>query len=87
MSKFMIHSTHTDEECSKALREFWKNNPKLLEETFFGCLGGDHSGWTIVEASSESEARNKLQNLQLSEIHVVKVDKFTPGQLKFVHEV
>lgn len=87
MPKFMLHTKHTDEQCLQALREFFKISPQLLNETHYGCLGGEHSGWVVVEAKDEKEARSKLPNLKFSEMSVVKVDKFTPGQLKLVHEL
>lgn len=87
MAKYMIQSKHTKGECVQAVNEILKKNPKLLEETHFGCMGGDHTGWVIVEANNESEARNKIPSSLRSKVHVVKVVKFTPGQIKFIHEV
>ncbi len=87
MSKFMIYTKHTHEECQQALEEFWKKNPQLLNETHFGCLGGEHASWIVVDANNESDARKKLPPLKFSEIHVVQVAKFTPGQLKLIHEL
>ncbi len=87
MSKYMIQASHTDAECLKALKEIVAKDPRLLKNTHFGCMGGDHKGWMVLEAKDETAARNKLPKLMHSNINVVKVDKFTPGQIRLIHEV
>jgi len=86
MAKYMIESPHTEEECLKALDETLAKGSDLLAKFEWGCMAGEHTDWTIVEAGSESAARNMLPTFVRSKARVIKVSKFTPEQIKSFHE-
>jgi hypothetical protein len=86
MAKYMIESPHTEEECLQALDETLGKGSDLLAKFDWGCMAGEHTGWAIVEAGSESAARNMIPTFVRSRARVVKVDKFTPQQIKSFHE-
>ncbi len=86
MAKYMIESPHTEEGCQSALDEVLAIGPELLAKFDWGCMSGDHTGWAILEAASESAARNMLPAAQRINARVVKVSKFTPEQVRAAHK-
>lgn len=86
MAKYMLESPHTEEECLQALDETLAKGSDLLAKFDWGCMAGEHTGWAVVEAESESDARNIIPTFLRSKAHVVKVDKFTPQQIKSAHK-
>ena len=86
MPEYLIESPHTKEDCLQALDELKDTDPRLLNETWFGCVGGDHTGYSTVAATSESEARSRLPGFLRSKARVVEVSKFTPQQIESFHK-
>jgi len=87
MPEFMIEAPHTTEECLQTLDTMETEEPKLLEESWFGCMAGDHTSYATVEASSESEARSMLPDFLQDKARVVEVTKITPEQIKSFHQM
>jgi hypothetical protein len=87
MARYLIESPHTTEECLRALDEILAGGPGALAKYDFGCMSGDHTGYCIVEAGSESDARNAVPSFLRSKTRIVKVDKFTPEQIKSFHQM
>ena len=54
MEKYFIESKHTQEECLRALDEILAKGPDALSKVEWGCMAGDHTGYSIVEARSDS---------------------------------
>lgn len=87
MARYLIESPHTTEECLRALDEILVRGPGALAKYDFGCMSGDHTGYCIVEAGSESEAKETVPTFLRGKARIVKVDKFTPEQIKTFHEM
>ena len=87
MARYLIESPHTTEECLSALDEILVRGPGALAKYDFGCMSGDHTGYVIVEAGSESEARENVPSFLRGKARIVKVDKFTPEQIKSFHQM
>jgi hypothetical protein len=87
MARYLIESPHTTEECLRALDEILVRGPGALAMYDFGCMSGDHTGYVIVEAGSEPEARENVPPFLRGKAYVVKVDKFTPEQIKSFHQM
>lgn len=86
MPRFMLVTEHTDKDCLQALDDMVAQNAKLLDLTWFGCKSGDHTGFAIVDAGSENEAREQLPKSLRAKTKVVKVDKFTPAEVQAYHK-
>ncbi|MBI5419051.1 MAG: hypothetical protein HZA60_03085 [Deltaproteobacteria bacterium] len=87
MARYLIESPHTKEECLQALDEILARGPGELAKYDFGCMSGDHTGYVIVEVGSESEARGLVPSFLRGKARIVKLDKFTPEQIKSFHEM
>jgi hypothetical protein len=86
MEKYFVQSPHTPKECLRALDEILANGPGNLAKYEWGCMAGDHTGYAIVEARSESEAKETIPAFLRGKARVVKVDKFTPDQIREFHK-
>jgi hypothetical protein len=84
---YLIESPHTKEECLQALDDVLARGPEFLSKFEWGCMSGDHTGWAVVEAESESAARSLVPALVRSKARVIEVGKFTPEQIKSFHEM
>lgn len=87
MARYLIESPHTTEECLRALDELLAVGPGVLAKYDFGCMSGDHTGYVIIEAGSEPEARNTVPSFLRGKARIVKVDKFSPEQIKSFHQM
>lgn len=86
LGKYLIESPHTNKGCLEALDEMLAKDPEFLAKFDWGCSAGDHTGWAVVEAESESAARNMMPTSLRSQARIVKVGKFTPEQIRSLHQ-
>jgi hypothetical protein len=82
---YLIESPHTKEECLQALDDVLARGPEFLARFDWGCMSGDHTGWAVVEAGSETAARTMVPALVRGKARIVEVGKFTPEQIKSFH--
>lgn len=83
---YLLTTTHTPEQCLAALDEMAAKNAKLLGHMEWGCGAGDHSGYAFVQAKDEQAAVAQLPPTNRATAKAVAVTKFTPAQLKAIHE-
>jgi hypothetical protein len=86
MAQYLIESSHTKEECLKALDETLAKGPEVLGRFEYGCMAGDHRGWATVEAGSENQAREYVPSFLRSKARVIQVGRFTPEQIRSFHK-
>src|SRR5713226_7522729 len=85
-SRYLVISPHTPEECLKALDEVSAMGPATLKMYDFGCKAGDHTGYYMINATSEQEALSKVPASIRDKARAVKVSKFTADEIKKLHE-
>ena len=83
--RYLVESSHTKEQCLRALDELLAKGPDLLNRFDFGCGSGVHTGWAVLEGRSESEVRDLLPTTIRDQAHIVEVGKFTPEQIRSFH--
>ena len=86
MAEYMIIAPHTPEECLKVLDEQLAMGPQSLAKWEWGCMAGDHTGYAIVEAASDSAAAKMVPAEVQAKAKIVKLNKFTAEQIKSFHE-
>ncbi len=86
MPEFLIESPHTPEECTKAMDAIAAQGPKSLDKWSFGCEAGEHTAWAIVHAPNEQAALAMVPAELRDKAKVHKLEKFTPQQVKKMHE-
>lgn len=57
-----------------------------MNKTYFGCHYGVHKGWAIVDADSETDAKNMLPDFLRNKATVVQVSQLTPEEIKGLHK-
>lgn len=83
---YLIMMPHSKEQCLKALDNMNASSKELLAKTDWGCMAGDHTGYVMVEASSEKAAREMVPKEERSAAKVIPLNKFTPEQIKAFHQ-
>lgn len=86
MSRFLVESKHTKEECLRALDETLAKGPEVLSKFDYACASGDHSGYAIVDAENESKVRGMLPSFLRDKARIIQVAKFTPEQIRSFHK-
>ena len=84
MERYMVISTHTEAECTKALKQV--EAAGYITHFDWGCKDGDHTGWAVVEADSATEAMMVVPSLGRKDAKAVKLTKFSPADLGIVHK-
>ena len=88
VKRYLVESPHTPEECLRSLDEVLAMGRDRLAQCDFACAaGGVHTAWAIVDADSESAARNNwVPSFLRSKARIVEVGKFTPEQIESYHK-
>ncbi len=82
---YLIEVPHNEAECLRALDEQLEMGSDVLDKFYFGCMSGDHTGYSIVEASSEDDARKLIPKFLLDKSLITEVGKFTPDMIRTFH--
>ena len=81
---------HPDKLCDQIsdsiLDEVLKQGEDTLAKWEWGCMSGDHRGWIVVEADSESAAKNTVPSPIRGKSNAVKLEKFTPQDIAEAHK-
>jgi hypothetical protein len=86
MAFFYVESSHTANECLEALDEILSYHPRLLNMFWFGCTGGDHTARATIEGRNEQEVREMIPLNQRKKMYIVKVEKYSPGHIRALHD-
>lgn len=86
MSRYLIESPHTKEECLRTLDEILAKGAETLNKFDWGCGSGDHTGYALIEGENESRVRNMLPGFLREKARVIQVGKFTPDQIRSFHK-
>jgi hypothetical protein len=84
MNRYFVETPHTEQNCRVLVDLI--NAAGYLHHFDWGCMGGVHCGWAIIEAESEAEARMAVPPLVRDHARVVKVVQFTPSMLEWMHQ-
>ncbi len=84
MEQFLIETSHREEHCLDVVQLI--NAQGYLAHFDWGCPRGVHTGWAVIAAESEAEARLVLPPLVRGEARVVRVSKFDGAMLAQMHK-
>ena len=85
MARYHVASPHTKEQCLADL-DAMAEKPEVLNKFEWGCMAGDHTGYAVVEASSEDEARSMLPAAMRAKAHISQVGGITSEQIRSFHK-
>lgn len=87
MATYLVDSSHTKEECLSMLDEIEARGKDFLAKFEFGCNSGVHEAWAFIEGQSDADVRDMLPATARSRARIVKVERFTPSQIKSLHRM
>jgi hypothetical protein len=79
MDRFLIETPHRAQDCLKLIQLLHAQGYRLQFD--WGCPGGVHTGWAVIEADSVAQARLAVPPLVRGQAHVVKVSQFDAATL------
>jgi len=85
MARYHVAAQHTKEQCLADLDQM-AAKPKVLEKFEWGCMAGDHTGYALLEAGSEQEARSMLPAEMRGRAQIIEVSTITPEQIQSFHQ-
>ncbi len=74
MDRYLIETPHTASECLDLLKLL--NAQGYLRNFDWGCKAGVHSGWTVIQAENEAQARLVVPPLVRNRARIIKLNKF-----------
>jgi hypothetical protein len=83
MERYLIETPHNTQECKLLVDQIYAMG--YLYHFDWGCPEGIHSGWAIIEADNEADARLAVPPIVRNKARVVKLTKFT-GESKLFHD-
>jgi len=86
MPKYQIVMPHDPAQCIEALEEVLNHDPDFHSQVVYGCHFGDDTGYALIEASNEEEARSKIPKTLHRRARVVEVEHFSPEEIRSKHD-
>jgi hypothetical protein len=83
MERYLIETPHTAENCLALVGEI--NAQGYLSNFDWGCRAGVHTGWAVIEAEDEAQARLAVPPLVREHAHLVRVNKFDACDIASLH--
>ena len=84
MNRYLIETPHTEQNCRDLVDVV--NAAGYLSHFDWGCMSGVHCGWATIEAENETQARLAVPPLVRSHARVIKILKFTPSMMDWIHQ-
>ena len=84
MERYLVESTHTAEDCHHVVEQFIIHGHILNFD--WGCQVGVHTGWAIIEAENESQAKQAVPSRLRAKARAIRLCKFTPQTIEIQHE-
>jgi sulfur relay (sulfurtransferase) DsrF/TusC family protein len=86
MSRYLISSPHTSEECVRSLDAMLAKGSNVLDKFVFGCDDGDHTGYAIVDVKSLSDALALVPDFLQENACITKVEKLSAADIRAMHK-
>ncbi len=86
MTKYVVESPHTPEECLRALDEMLEEGEDVLKQFAFGCKAGEHTGWAYIDADNEKKALEIVPDFLRGKACAHEVSMITSDEIKAAHE-
>ena len=83
MERYLIETPHSAENCLALIEEVHAQG--YLSNFDWGCKAGVHTGWVIIEAENEAQARMAVPPLVRSQARVTRLNKFDVGDVASLH--
>jgi len=78
MSRYIVISPHTAEECVQAVKHFREHHAGFLTHFEWGCYDHDHTAYAFIEAENHDQAKMSVPPLFREKAKAVKLTYFNP---------
>ena len=85
--RYLLITSHTPEKCLADLDAVLASKPDMLDRIEWGCKGGDHTGYLIVDAPTEQAARQMLPAPMQAGARVVTLSRFSADDIRSFHQM
>ena len=86
--EYLIVVTHDAADCLRLLDDWARDHKRLLAKAKWGCSEGVHTGWVVVEATSEQAAMAMIPASSREYARAVMVETMDkPDRLQRVHRM
>ena len=79
MHRYIVISSHTAEDCKKAVMQFRQYNAGFFTHFEWGCLDNDHTAYAIIEAESHENAKMSVPTIFREKSRVILLTYFDPA--------
>lgn len=83
MDRYMIILPHTEKDCITALKQI--ESIGMITHFDWGCMDHDHTGYVCLEAENKNEALLAVPSSVRMNARVIKLNKFSPEDLRSMH--
>jgi hypothetical protein len=85
MQRYLIETPHSAQDCKMLIDQVYAMG--YLYHFDWGCKVGVHSGWAIIEAENEADARLAVPAIVRNKARVIQVNKFNrdPALFPVIH--
>lgn len=84
--KYLLETPHTKEECLRELDGVLAQGRDILNNFYWGCGAGNHTGYAIVDAKDGKEALGLIPDFVRGKARIVQLEKCSPEQIKSFHK-
>ena len=74
MQRYLIETPHSAQDCKMLVDQVYAMG--YLNNFDWGCKAGVHSGWAIIEAENEADARLAVPSIVRGKARVIELTKF-----------
>ncbi len=83
MERYLIETPHSAEDCLSLVKELHVRG--YLHNFDWGCGTGVHTGWAIIEAENEAQARMAIPPLVRKQARIIRLNKFDVSDAASLH--
>ena len=83
---YLIITHHSPENCLLEIDNLRSEDSTWVAHSWFGCLSGDHTVYTLIDALNIEDALQKVPALYRENCKVLKVSKMTADLLEEMHK-
>jgi hypothetical protein len=81
MSRYIVISPHTAEDCRMAVKHFREHHAGFLTHFEWGCYDNDHTAYALVDAESHEGAKMTVPPLFRDKARAIKLTSFDPKKV------
>ncbi len=83
---YLVITHHSPDKCLLEIDNLRSGDSIWVEHSWFGCLSGDHTVYTLIDAANIESALQQVPSIYRENCKVLKVNKVTADLLEEMHK-